>query len=265
MAKAMVEEAERRGDLRAGMTILEATAGSTGSSLAMVSAVKGYKFQVVSSNAFAVEKLRTIRAFGASLDLIESPSGIITSDLIPSLRSHARTLAKDSDYYYCDQFTNRDALIGYETLGEELIKQFPGGIDTFCGAVGTAGMIMGVGRCLKSKWPHCRIVALEPTSSPIITKGCAGNHRVEGVSVGFLPPLLDQHLLDEVRTVEEEEARSMCRRLAKEEGLLVGTSTGLNVTAAVALAKEARPGKTIVTIAVDTGMKYLNGDLFTES
>jgi cysteine synthase len=265
MAKSMIEEAERRGNLRPGMTVVEATAGSTGSSLAMVSAVKGYKFHVVSSNAFAVEKLRTIRAFGATLDLIESPSGMITANLIPSMRAHARDLTRDSNYYYCDQFTNKDALIGYETIGHELIKQFPQGIDFFCGAVGTAGMIMGVGRVLKSKWPACRVVALEPKSSPIITQGHAGDHRVEGVSVGFLPPLLDRQLIDEVRTVSEEDARSMCKRLAREEGLLVGTSTGLNVAAARELATEAGSDKIIVTIAVDTGLKYLNGDLFTEN
>lgn len=261
MARSMIEEAERRGDLRPGMTILEATAGSTGSSLAFVSLLKNYKFKVVSSDAFAREKLRTMQALGASLDTVPCSPGGIPVDLIQSMRDRATAIAGDRLYYYCDQFTNRDAIVGYESLGCELIQQFPNGIDVFCGSVGTAGMIMGVGRVLKSKWPTCRIVVLEPASSPQITRGYSGAHRVEGVSIGFLPPLLDHNIYDEARSINEADARLMCRRLASEEGLLVGTSSGLNVAAAVQLAKES-PTATIVTIAVDTGLKYLSSDLF---
>jgi cysteine synthase len=264
MAKSMIEEAERRGDLKPGMTVVEASGGSTGSSVAFVCAVKGYRFIVASSNAFAVEKLRTMRGFGATVDLTHSPSGKISADLIPAMIRHAQEVSKRGDCYYSDQFNNRDALIGYEDIGHELVEQFPSGIDAFCGAVGVAGMAMGVARVLKSHAPRVKVVILEPASSPVISAGWAGSHHVEGIGVGFVPPLLSQALYDEVRTVPEVEARAMCRRLAREEGLLVGTSTGLNVTAAIALAKELGPGKTVVTVASDTGLKYLNSDLLSD-
>ncbi|KZF19498.1 pyridoxal phosphate-dependent enzyme, beta subunit [Xylona heveae TC161] len=265
MAKSMIEEAEHRGDLKPNMTVIEATGGSTGSSLAFVCAVKGYQFLAISSNAFALEKLRTMEAFGGSLDLVNSPSGKITPDLIPSMVQHAKELAKDDNYYPADQFNNRDALIGYEEIGHELVQQFPHGIDAFCGAVGTAGMTMGVSRVLKSKWPQTHIAVLEPASSPIITEGRTGPHGVEGVGTGFVPPHLDRNSYDEARAVSEEEGRTMCRRLAREEGLLVGTSTGLNVTGAIALAKQLGPDRTVVTVASDTGLKYMNGNLFTNA
>jgi cysteine synthase len=264
MAKSMIEGAERRGDLKPGMTVVEASGGSTGSSLAFVCAVKGYQFLVVSSNAFAMEKLRTIRAFGATVDLIYSPSGKITADLIPSMMRRAREVAERDGHYRTDQFNNRDSLIGYEGIGHELVAQFPNGIDAFCGAVGIAGMVMGVSRILKSQWPQTRVVVLEPASSPVISQGRAGTHHVEGIGIGFIPPLLDHDFYDEARGIPEEEARIMCRRLAREEGLLVGTSTGINVCAAIALAKELGPDKTVVTVACDTGLKYMNGTLLAD-
>jgi cysteine synthase len=265
MAKSMIEGAEGRGDLKPGMTVVEASGGSTGSSLAFVCAVKGYHFLVASSNAFAIEKLRTMRGFGATVDLIRSPSGKISADLIPSMIRHALKVSERDDCYYSDQFNNRDALIGYEGIGHELVAQFPGGIDAFCGAVGVAGMAMGVARVLKSHSEETRIVVLEPASSPVISEGWAGTHHVEGIGIGFVPPLLSRNLYDDVRSVPEEQARAMCRRLAREEGLLVGTSTGLNVTAAIALAKELGPGKTVVTVANDTGLKYMNGNLHADA
>ncbi|KAH8896380.1 pyridoxal phosphate-dependent enzyme, beta subunit [Thozetella sp. PMI_491] len=264
MAKSMIEEAERRGDLKPGMTVVEATGGSTGSSLALVCAVKGYEFLVMTSDAFALEKRRTIAAFGAILDITPSPSGKVTPDLIPTMMSRAAKVANEDRFYYTEQFQNLDALIGYEDIGHELVTQFPAGIDVFCGAVGTAGMAMGVARVLKAQLPHTRVVVLEPGSAPLVTEGKTGAHGVEGIGVGFLPPHLEQSLYDEARAIDEDAARAMARRLAKEEGLLVGTSTGLNVVAAIQLAKELGPGKTIVTVAVDTGLKYLNGSLFAD-
>ncbi|GKZ32214.1 hypothetical protein AbraIFM66950_001424 [Aspergillus brasiliensis] len=265
MARSIIEEAERHGTLKPGMTVVEATGGSTGSSLAFICSVKGYRFRVVSSNAFAVEKLRTMRALGATLEIVYSETGTITADLIPSMVRRAREIAQEDGHYLADQFHNGDALPGYETLGEELAVQFPGGIDAFCGTVGGAGMVMGVSRVLKSKWPDTRVVVLEPASSPVITEGRAGPHSVEGIGIGFVPPHLDSELYDEARGIPEAEGRAMCRRLAREEGLLVGTSTGLNVVAAIALAKELGPGKTVVTVAVDTGLKYMNGNLLADS
>lgn len=263
MAKSIIEEAERRGDLRPGMTVVEATGGSTGSSLALVCAVKGYKFHVACSNAFATEKLRTMEAFGADLHLINSPTGQITAELFASIVAYAKSYSEQPGCYLADQFNNRDAFPGYEQLGQELADQFPDGIDAFCGAVGGAGMVMGVSRVLKPKWPQCQVIVLEPASAPLLTQGKTGKHSVEGIAPGFVPPHLDKALYDEARAIEEDEARKMCRRLAREEGLLVGTSTGLNVAAAVALAKELGPGKTVVTVACDTGLKYMSGNLFS--
>lgn len=265
MAKSMVEEAEQRGDLKPGMTVVEATGGSTGSSLAFVCAAKGYQFRILCSDAVAAEKLRSMTALGADLEITHSPSGKMTPDLLPRMNKKAAEIGKQEGYYYTSQFTNPDALIGYEGIGHELVEQLPKGIDAFCGAVGTAGMAMGVGRALRSKSPATRIVILEPASAPLITKGAPGTHSVEGTSPGFVPPHLNRDLYDEARAIEEDEARTMSRRLAKEEGLLVGTSSGMNVVAALQLAKELGPGKTVVTIAVDSGFKYLNGALFQDA
>ncbi|KAL7941477.1 tryptophan synthase beta subunit-like PLP-dependent enzyme [Trichoderma barbatum] len=265
MARSMVEEAERRGDLKGGMTIVEATGGSTGASLAFVSAVKGYKFLVVCSDAFSVEKLRTMAALGAEVDLVRSDAGKVTADLIPTLRRRAEELSKADSYYYTNQFHNSDALVGYGEIGHELVEQLGDGIDAFCGAVGTAGMATGVAGVLRAKQPSAKIVILEPAESPLLTKGQKGSHTVEGIGSGFVPPHLDQRLYDEIRAIPEAEARAMCRRLAKEEGLLVGASTGINIVAAIQLAKELGPGKKVVTVAVDTGLKYLNGTLFADS
>lgn len=266
MAMSIIEEAEKRGALSPGMTLVEATGGSTGSSLAFAAAIKGYKFVVVSSNAFAMEKIRTMQSFGATVELVHSPSGQITKDLIPSMVRRAQGIAgSGGEFYLADQFKNPDGLVGYEGIGAELIQQLPDRIDAFCGAVGGAGMVMGVSRVLKKQWPDVKVSVLEPASSPAITQGWSGTHGVEGIGIGFLPPHLDRSLYDEARCISEDDAREMCRRLAREEGLLVGTSTGLNVVAAIQLAAELGPGKTVVTVACDTGLKYMNGDLFAKA
>ncbi len=262
MAFAIIEEAERRGDLKPGMTVVEYTGGSTGSSLAFVCAVKGYRFVVVSSDAFAEEKLRTMRALGAELTIVPSEGGLITPDLIPRMIEKARELAAEPGTYFTDQFNNHDALIGYRKAGEELMEQVPAPIDIVCIAVGTGGFSMGVAAAFRAAGAATRVVLLEPASSPVLTGGVAGTHHVEGIGAGFLPPLLDSDLYDEVRAIDEGVAREMARRLAREEGLLTGVSSGLNVAAAAALARELGPGKTVATVAVDTGLKYLAGDLF---
>ncbi|QYH35739.1 PLP-dependent cysteine synthase family protein [Salinibacterium sp. M195] len=263
MALAMIEEAEQRGALTRNLTVIEYTGGSTGSSLAFVCAAKGYRFHAVSSDAFAVAKLNTMRAFGAQLTVVHSPSGEISPELIPEMISVAATIAAQGGYYQTDQINNADSLIGYAGIGHELLAQFPEGIDVFCGAVGTAGMLMGVAGVLKENSAATRIVALEPASAPMLTLGHPGQHHVEGIGVGFLPPLLDSALYDEARAIDEAVARTTCRQLAEKEGLLVGTSSGLNVAAALDLAKELGPGKVVVTVACDTGLKYLDDDLFT--
>jgi len=262
MALAMIEEAEKRGDLRLGMTVVEYTGGSTGSSLAFVCAAKGYEFVVVSSDAFAEEKLRTMKAFDADLHIVPSEGGMITSDLIPRMMERADELAKSENTYYTNQFYNRDSLVGYENIGRELLEQVDQRIDVYCGGVGTAGMLMGVSRVLKDSIPDIKIVGFEPATSAVISTGQAGTHYVEGIGVGFVPPLLDSAGYDEIRRIDEKQGREMARRLAKEEGILVGTSSGVNVTGALQLAQELGEGKTVITVAVDSGLKYLAGDLF---
>lgn len=264
MALSMIEEAEKRGDLKAGMTVVEATGGSTGSSLAFVCAVKGYRLKVVSSDAFAREKLATMRAFGADLEIIPSLDGKITPDLIPSMIAYATELAKQPETYYTDQFHNVDMLVGYERIGVEMLEQVNGTIHAFCAGVGTAGMLVGVSRALHRGPSPTRVVALEPASAPLLTAGQRGTHRVEGIGVGLIPPMLGTAYYDEARSVEEADARVMARRLAREEGIFAGTSSGLNVAAAVQLAQELGAGHTVVTVAVDSGLKYLAGDLYAE-
>jgi len=265
MALAMIEGAEARGALTRELTVIEYTGGSTGSSLAFVCAAKGYKFQAVSSNAFAAAKLNTMRAFGAEVTIVHSPTGKITAELMNEMVALAAQIAEQGGYYQTDQFNNRDSLTGYAGIGRELLAQFPEGIDAFCGAVGTAGMLMGVSRVLKEHSADTRIVALEPASSPVLTEDRSGKHHVEGIGVGFVPPLLDRTLIDGARSVDETRARDTCRALAKREGILVGTSSGLNVAAALDLARELGPGKIVVTVACDTGLKYLDQDLFADS
>ena len=262
MALAIIEEAERRGDLQPGMTVVEYTGGSTGSSLAFVCAVKGYRFKVVSSDAFAPEKLKTMQAFGAELTIVPSEGGVITPDLIPRMVEKAKELAAEPGTYFTDQFRNRDALSGYRRAGQELLSQIGRPIDVFCTGVGTGGFSMGVSTAFREAGAGTRVVLLEPASSAVISTGVAGGHRVEGIGVGFLPPLLDESLYHEVRAIDEDEARVMAGRLAAEEGLLTGISSGLNVVAAIGLAREMGPGHVVATVAVDTGLKYLAGDLF---
>ncbi|WP_339467103.1 cysteine synthase family protein [Pseudomonas capeferrum] len=262
MAKTMIEQAEIKGLLRPGMTVVEASGGSTGSSLAFVCSVKGYSFKIVTSNAFASEKLKTMAAFGADLDLIHSESGKISADLIPRMIEKSLEYGKQENFFLTDQFANRDALIGYEEIGREIIKQFPNGVDAFCGAAGVAGMVMGVAKILKAVDRSTKIYVLEPESSPMMSKGWAGEHHVEGIGVGFVPPFLDADLYEEAWGICEQEGRRMCRDLAQHEGILAGTSTGLNVVAAIKLAKILGPGKTVVTVASDNGLKYMSGGLF---
>ena len=262
MALAMIEGAESRGALRPGMRVVEFTGGSTGTSLAMVCAIKGYRFTPISSDGFASEKLQTMRVFGADLEIIPSDAGKLTPDLFLKMKSRAEELARQPGTFYTNQFNNADALNGYMGIGRELIEQTGGSLTAFCAGVGTAGMLVGVSRALKAAGCKARIVALEPASSPLLTTGKGGPHRVEGIAPGFWPPHLKAGDYDEARTVDEKAAREMARRLAKEEGIFAGTSSGLNVTAALQLAKELGPGNTVATVAVDTGLKYLAGDLY---
>src|SRR5512145_2578105 len=262
MALAMIEGAEASGRLRPGMRVVEFTGGSTGSSLAMVCAAKGYRFVVLSSDAFAREKLLTMEAFGAELRLVPSDDGKVTPALFERFKKEIAVLASEPDTFWTDQFHNEDAIRGYMGIGRELLQQTGGKLDVFCGAVGTGGMLRGVSRALREAGSRARIVALEPASSPALTLGRGGPHRVEGIGTGSVPPHMADRPYDEARAIDEADARAMAKRLAREEGVLVGTSSGLNIAAAVELARELGPGKVVATVAVDTGLKYLAGDLY---
>jgi cysteine synthase A len=260
----MIEGAERRGTLKPGMRVIEYTGGSTGSSLAMVCAMKGYAFHPLSSDAFSEEKLNTMRAFGADLELIPSDGGRVTPALFDRFKARIAELMKEPNTFWTDQFNNADALDGYANIGRELAEQVDR-VDAFVGAVGSAGMLTGVSRALKAAGSRARIIALEPATSPLLTTGKGGAHRVEGTAPGFWPPHLTKDLYDEARAIDENEGRAIARRAAKEEGIFAGTSSGLNIKAAIDMARELGPGKVVATVAVDTGLKYLAGDLYRTS
>jgi cysteine synthase A len=261
MALAMIEGAERAGKLRPGQTVVEYTGGSTGSSLAFVCALKGYPLRIVTSDAFSPEKLATMRAFGAELEVIESPEGI-TPSLIPALVARAAELAREVGGYQTDQFRNPDMVEGYRALGRELLEQLEGRLDTFCAYVGTAGCFLGATRELREALPGLHRVAVEPAESPVISGGDAGTHRIEGGGTGFWPPQLDREAFDEVLTVSTEDAFATARRAAREEGVFSGPSTGANLAAALVLARRLGPGKRVATVQVDSGLKYVAGDLY---
>ena len=265
MALAIIEGAEQRGELQPGQRVVEFTGGSTGSSLAFVCAVKGYPLSLVSSDAFSPEKLSTMRVFGADLTVVPSNAGRITPDLFVRMRAEVTRIVEQEGAYWTDQFHNTDALVGYAGLGAEIAAQTAASglpVHAFCAAVGTAGMLVGVSRALRAANGGVLVLAFEPASSPMLTQGAGGPHRVEGTATGIVPPLLTPGTFDEARTVDEGEARLLAKRLAREEGIFAGTSSALNILGAITLAGELGTGHTVVTVAVDTGMKYLVGDLF---
>jgi cysteine synthase A len=225
--------------------------------------VKGYRFTPISSDAFAREKLDTMRAFGGELMMVPSDGGQINAELFARFREAVAREAAHPDVFWADQFNNPDVVEGYAAMGREILAQLDSRIHAFCAAVGSGGMLVGVSRALKAGGCTARVVALEPAESPVLTTGKGGSHRVEGVGVGFRPLHLQPGDYDEIRTVPEAAARAMARRLAREEGIFAGTSTGLNVTAAVELARQLGPEATVVTVAVDSGLKYLSGDLYS--
>jgi len=262
MALAMIEGAEQDGRLRSGQTVVEYTGGSTGSSLAFVCALKGYPLRIVSSDAYAAEKLRTMEAFGADVEILPSPDGI-TPDLVPRMMERVEEITREVDGFATDQFRNHDMPGGYGALADELLEQLDGRVDAFCAYIGTAGCFVGVTRRLREALPEVERVAIEPSESPVLSGGTAGTHRIEGGGAGFWPPLLERDDLDEVVTVSTADAVAMARRAAREEGLWSGPSTGANLSVALELARRLGPGKRVVSPLVDSGLKYLGGDLYS--
>lgn len=260
MALAMVRGAEKAGRLGPGQAVVEYTGGSTGSSLALVCAVTGHPLHIVTSDAFAAEKLRTMEAFGAVLEVIPSPSGI-TPDLIPKLRARAAEIAKDLEAYQTDQFNNHDMVEGYEQMGREIVAVLPGA-DAFCAYVGTSGCFLGVTRSLRKSWPDIHLTVVEPAESAVLSGHPAGTHRIEGGGVGFVPPQLTPDHYNEVIAVSTADAFARARAAAREWGVFSGPSTGANLVAAEQIATRLGPGSTVVTVQVDSGLKYLGGGLF---
>lgn len=262
MALAAIEAAERKGLLQPGGTVVEYTGGTTGVSLAFVCAARGYKIEIVFSDAFSEEKQRTMEAFGARVEVVPSGDGKITERLIRAMIARATEISGRPGHWWCDQLNNSDASDGYLPLGEELWEQSGGEIDAFVHTVGSAHSIHGITKAL---WRHRRdihIVAAEPAESPVLSGGASGSHHIEGIGIGFVPPLWEPELVNEMMAVSTADAKAMARRLAKEEGIFGGTSSGANVVAAIRLAERLGAGQTVATLIVDSGMKYVSGDVF---
>ncbi|HEX2783044.1 MAG TPA: pyridoxal-phosphate dependent enzyme [Ilumatobacteraceae bacterium] len=262
MALAMIEAAERRGTLLPGQTVVEYTGGSTGSSLAFVCAVKGYPLRIVTSNAFASEKLRTMAAFGATLEVIDSPNGIHPG-LIPAMQVRAREIVEEEGAFPTDQFNNRDALDGYREIGDEILQELADRIDAACLYVGVGGCFVGVTEALRVRWPEMTRVIVEPAESAVIAGGPPGTHRIEGGGVGFIPPNITPDTYDRTAAVSTADAFASARRAASVEGVWTGPSGGANILTALRLARELGSGHRVVTVQPDSGMKYLSGDLYT--
>lgn len=264
MALAMIEAAEADGRLRPGQLVVEYTGGSTGSSLAFVCAVKGYPLRIVTSDAFADEKIRTMRAFGAEVELISSPDGI-TPDLIPSMIRRAAEITAETGGFATDQFNNTDMVDGYRSLGEELLEQIPGppAISAFASYVGTAGCFLGVSRALTAALPQVHRVVAEPAESAVLSGGPPGIHHIEGGGIGHRPPQLHPADYDEVVAIPEAQAFETARQAARTEGIFSGPSTGANIAAAISTARRLGPGHRVVTVQVDSGLKYLAGHLYS--
>jgi cysteine synthase A len=262
MAHAVISRAEDDGRLKPGDAVVEYTGGSTGASLALVCAAKGYHLRIVSSDAFSSEKLDQMKALGAELTLVRSEGGLTTRKLILDMIETARVLSRESHTYWTDQLNNHDSIAGYYSLGEEIWNQTAGEIDAFVHCVGTAATSRGVATVLKRHKPGIRIVVVEPAESSVLLGGQAGPHKIEGVGIGYTPPLWDPTLVDDILPVKTNEAKEMARRLAREEALFAGTSSGANVIAAIQVAERLGPNARVVTLMADSGLKYLNTDVY---
>ncbi|WP_406036536.1 cysteine synthase family protein [Micromonospora sp. NBC_00898] len=258
MAQAMIAGAEGDGRLRPGGTVVEYTGGSTGASLALVCAAKGYRFRVVSSDAFSEDKLAQMAALGAEVTLVPSAGGLITTQLIEDMIAAARGMSEEPGAYWTDQLHNTDSIAGYHPLGEEIWDQTGQRIDAFVQSIGTAASLRGVATVLTRHDPRVQIVAVEPAESAVLSGGGKGAHRIEGIGIGYHPPMWEPGVVEEIVPVTTADAEAMARRLAREEGLFAGTSSGANVVAAIRVGERLGPGASIVTLLVDSGLKYLS-------
>jgi len=262
MARALIERAVADGRLSRGDTVVEYTAGTTGVSLALVCAALGYKAHFVFSDAFSDEKRRTMEAYGATLTDVPSDGKKITERLIKTMISTSEEISRRPGHWWCDQLNNRDGEAGYHPLGDELWEQSGRKVDAFVHAVSTAHSIHGTADALRRHNPKVRVVAVEPDESAVLSGRPSGSHKIEGIGIGFIPPLWKRDEVDEILTVTTDEAKDMARRLAREEAIFAGTSTGANVAAAIRVASRLGPDATVATIVVDSGLRYLSTDVF---
>ena len=263
MALSVIDGAVAAGRLAESGMVVEYTGGSTGTSLAFVCGARGFSITLVTSDAFSREKRDHMRALGATVIEIPSEGGRTTKELIQKMIAKAAELSTQPGRFYADQFNNPDAAAGYAPLAEELWEESRGRLDAFVQSVGTAQCITGVADVLRAKNPGIRIVAVEPSESPVLSGGAPGPHKIEGVGPGFIPPMWRQDLADEILQVSTSEAKQMARRMAREEALFAGTSSGANVVAALRVAERLGPGRRVATLACDSGLKYLSTDLYS--
>ncbi len=263
MALSMIQGAEARGALRPGGRVVDYTGGSTGSSLAMVCAAKGYRATFVSSDAFAEEKLQTMRAFGATVEIIPSVDRKVTPELIQASLRRVKELVTEPDTFWTDQFNNPDNRAGYTPMAHEVLRDLDGRLDEFVMGVGTGGCFSGNAEVYKERVPGVRCIAIEPENSPALSgRGPLGGHRLEGMGAGFVPSICRLDLADEIVAVSDEDAFATARRLAREEGIFGGITSGANVWVALQRAKALGPGRRVVTVICDSGLKYLQGELY---
>ena len=262
MALAIIEGAEKEGLLRPGYTVVEATGGSAGASLAFLCSVKGYKVKLVTSDAYSLEKRQTMKTFGAEVVIIPSDGGKVTGEMVRRVMAKAKELAKEPNTYFANQMENKYALMGYNKLGEEILSQLKGKVNAFVASFGSAACVMGVAEVLKTRNLKTKVLIVEPFESPMVSKGFAGLHHIEGIGDGLRPPLLKRDLYDDVVLVKEEDAKNTARTLVREEGIFAGSSTGANVQATLQILHNFGPDMNIVTVAADSGMKYLSTELY---
>lgn len=262
MALAVISRAEADGRLARGGFIVEYTGGSTGTSLALVCAAKGYPIRIVTSDAFSREKRDHMQALGAQLVLVPSEGGMTTRKLILDMIEAARAISREPGAFWSDQLNNLDAVAGYTPLADEIWRQTGGAIDAFVHSVGTAASIRGVAERLRELKPSVRIIAVEPAESAVLSGSPSGPHKIEGVGIGYIPPLWKPELVDQIIAVKTADAKEMTRRLAREEALFAGTSSGANIIAANQIAASLGPAATVVTLLCDSGLKYVSTDVY---
>jgi cysteine synthase A len=262
MALGVISAAEKDGRIRPGTILVDYTGGTTGASLAMVCAAKGHKIHVVSSKAFSQEKLDQMAAFGAQVTLVPYDGGGITKQLILAMIAKAEVISSQPNHYWVDQLKNADSIGGYEPMGEEIWQQTNGEVNVFIQSIGTAASLRGVANVLKRRNPKVKIIAGEPAESNVLSGGQPGAHDIEGIGIGYRPPLWDESVVDEIIPVSTAIAKETARELARKEGIFAGTSSGGNVHIALQMAERLGPSARIVTLMVDSGLKYMSTDLY---